>query len=825
MLQDIRYAYRNLRRSPLFTSIALVSLALGIGANSAIFTLTDQVLLRRLPVRHAGELLYFKSPGPQSGMVWGPDRFSYPMFQDLRDHNLVFAQVAARFDTPLNLSYRNRSEQVTAEIVSGNYFETLGLQTAIGRGLRSDDNRVPGGHSVAVLTYDYWQTRMGGDRGILNQVLLLNGHPMMVIGVAAPGYRGFDVGQRVDVLVPAMMKAQMTPTWNGLDDRRILWLQLVGLLKPGVTVEQAQASLQPYYHALLEMEVRDIPFRSARSRQQFVSKPLLLEAAGRGISGFRNEFEKPLRILVGIVGLLLLIACANLANLLLARAAGRRKEIALRLAMGASRFRLVRQLVVESLVLSLAGAALGLVCAAWTVGGLLGIVSSTGPLGITGSLDWRVFGFTFVLALATGVVFGLVPAWQATSPELANTLKDQAANVSPGTGHVRLRKALVISQFAISLLLLIAATLFTRSLHNLRNVDLGFRRDALVAFDLNPELNAYSAARIRQFAGTMQEQIGAIPGIRAAAIGVSPLMADDVNIRTVHVEGYQAREDEDMNPQMDSVSPGYFATLGIPLRLGREFQAGDRLGTPQVAIVNEAFAKYFFKGGNPLGRHFGFGHDKGFPIEIVGVVANAKYSNVNEQTARMTYVPFAQQDRPGSLVVYARAAGEPEAVFPAIRRAVRQIDPALPVNRLRTMEEQVDVNLSAPRLIATLSGLFAALATILAAIGLYGVMAYTVTRRTREIGIRLALGAGRGNVLRLVMREVAILTAAGVAVALPCAVALTRLLRSELYGVGPNDPLSMAAALVAMVAIALLAGYVPAERATRVNPNVALRYE
>jgi predicted permease len=825
MLQDIRYAYRNLRRSPLFTSIALVSLALGIGANSAIFTLTDQVLLRRLPVRHAAELLYFKSPGPQSGMVWGPDRFSYPMFQDLRDHNLVFAQVAARFDTPLNLSYRNRSEQVTAEIVSGNYFETLGLQTAIGRGLTSDDNRVPGGHSVAVLTYDYWQTHMGGDRGILNQVLLLNGHPMTVIGVAAPGYRGFDVGQRVDVLVPAMMKAQMTPTWNGLDDRRILWLQLVGLLKPGVTVEQAQASLQPYYRALLEMEVRDIPFRSARSRQEFVSKPLQLEAAGRGISGFRNEFEKPLRILAGIVGLLLLIACANLANLLLARATGRRKEIALRLAMGASRFRLVRQLVVESLVLSLAGAALGLVCAAWTVGGLLGIVSSTSPLGITGSLDWRVFAFTFVLALATGVLFGLVPAWQATSPELAATLKDQAANVSAGAGHVRLRKALVVSQFAISLLLLIAATLFTRSLHNLRNVDLGFRRESLVAFNLNPELNAYSATRIRQFAGTMQEQIGAIPGIRAAAIGVNPLVGDDIDMRTVHVEGYQAREDEDMNPQMDSVSPGYFATLGIPLRLGREFQAGDRLGTPQVAIVNEAFAKYFFKGQNPLGRHFGFGHDKGFPIEIVGVVANAKYSNVNEQTARMMYTPFAQQDRPGSLVVYARAAGEPEAVFPAIRRAVRQIDPALPVNRLRTMEEQVDVNLSAPRLIAMLSGLFAALATILAAIGLYGVMAYTVTRRTREIGIRLALGAGRGNVLRLVMREVAILTATGVAVALPCAVALTRLLRSELYGVGPNDPLSMMAALVAMVAVALLAGYVPAERATRVNPNVALRYE
>ncbi len=825
MLQDIRYAYRNLRRSPLFTSIALLSLALGIGANSAIFAIADQVLLRLLPVRHASELLSFTSPGPQSGHVWGENRFSYPMFQDLRDHNLVFAKVAARFDTPLNLSYHNQSEQVTAEIVSGNYFDTLGLPTAIGRGLSSDDNRVPGGHSVAVLTYDYWKTRLGGDPAILNQVLLLNGHPMTVIGVAAPGYRGFDIGQRVDVLVPAMMKAQMTPTWNGLDDRRVIWLQLVGRLKPGVTVQQAEASLQPYYRALLEMEARDIPFRFARSRKQFVSKPLKFVPAGRGISDFRDQFGQPLRILAGIVGLLLLIACANLANLLLARAAGRRKEIALRLAMGASRYRLVRQLVVESLVLSLAGAALGLVCAAWAVGGLLGMLSGAGNLGVTGSLDWRVFGFTFALALATGVLFGLVPAWQATSPGLANALKDQAASVSPGAGHVRLRKLLVVSQFALSLLLLIAAALFSRSLGNLRHVDLGFRGESLLAFDLDPELNAYSPERIRLFAGTIQERVAAIPGVEAAAIGVNPVVGDNIDMRTVHVEGYQPREDEDMNPYADSVSPGYFATLGIPLRMGREFNQADRFRAPRVAIVNTAFATYFFKGENPLGRRFGFGHDKGYPIEIVGVVANSKYSRVEEKTPRAVYLPFAQEEQPGSLVVYARAAGDPKGLFATIRRTVRRVDPVLPVNRLRTMREQVDSNLSAQRLIATLSGFFAGLATILAAIGLYGVMAYTVTRRTREIGIRLALGAARGSVLRLVMREVAVLTAAGVAIALPASAALSRLLRSELYGVGPNDPLSVAAALIALVAVALVAGYIPAERATRVNPNIALRYE
>ena len=684
---------------------------------------------------------------------------------------------------------------------------------------------MPGGHSVAVLTYDYWQSRLGGDPAILNQVLLLNGHPMTVIGVAAPGYRGFDVGQRVDVLVPAMMKAQMTPTWNGLDDRRVIWLQLVGRLRPGVTVQQAEASLQPYYHALLEMEARDIPFRFARARKEFVSKPLKIQPAGRGISDFRDQFNQPLRILLGIVGMLLLIACANLANLLLARAAGRQKEIALRLAMGASRFRLVRQLVVESLMLSLAGAALGLVCAAWTVGGLLGILSNADSLGITGSLDWRVFAFTFALALVTGVLFGLVPAWQATSPRLAHTLKNQAANVSPGSGHVRLRKALVVSQVALSLLLLIAATLFTRSLHNLRNVDLGFHRESLLAFDLAPALNAYSAERIRRFAGTIQERVAAIPGVRAAAIGVNPVVGDSIDMRSIHVEGYQAREDENMSPYCDSVSPGYFSTLGIPLQIGREFNEADRLRSPQVAVVNDAFAKYFFKGANPIGRRFGFGKDKGTPVEIVGVVRNSKYSRVEEETPRVVYLPFAQDPNPGSMVVYARAAGDPRALFPAVRRTVRQVDAVLPVTRLRTMEEQVDSSLSAQRLIATLSGLFAGLATILAAIGLYGVMAYTVTRRTREIGIRLALGAGRRNVLRLVMREVAILTAAGMAIALPAAVAAARLLRSELYGVGPSDPLSILAALIALVAVALLAGYIPAERAARVNPNVALRYE
>ena len=485
MLQDFHYAIRNLRRNPLFTTIAVVSLALGIGANSAVFTIADQVLLRLLPVKHARRLVSFTSPGPQSGQIWGENRFSYPMYQDFRDHNTVFDGVAARFPTALNLSYNNRSERIQAELVSGTWFETLGLTTALGRGLTAADDLLPGGHPVVVLTYDYWKSRFNGNPGILNQKVLLNGHPMTVVGVAAEGYHGFDPAQRVHALVPTMMKAEMTPTWNGLKDRRVIWLQLVGRLRSGVTGRQAQGSLEPYYHGLLIMEMQSMKFSKERTRTEFATKPLILVPAGKGVSGLREQLGSPLLILLGIVGLLLLIACANVANLLLARAVGRQKEIAVRLAVGASRFLLVRQLIAESLVLSLAGGAAGILFAWWTGGALLGLLANSTELPLSAAPDVRVFAFTFALSLLTGILFGLAPTFQATSPRLALTLKDQANNVSAGGGHVRLRKALVISQVALSLLMLIAAALFARSLHNLKNVDLGFRRERLLRFGVD----------------------------------------------------------------------------------------------------------------------------------------------------------------------------------------------------------------------------------------------------------------------------------------------------------------------------------------------------
>jgi predicted permease len=658
--------------------------------------------------------------------------------------------------------------------------------------------------------------------------------------VSQTGFDGVDIGYVPSIRVPVLMKALMTPNWDDVDNRRSRWVNVFGRLKPDVTLEQARAALQPYFHAVLEQEVLDAAFSGTTSytREQFLKGQVDLLPAAQGRSPIRQQLSQPLWLLLGIVGGVLLIACANVASLLIARATSRQKEIAVRLALGASRGRIVGQLLVESIMLAAIGGLLGLVIASWTTKFLLGFlpVSDT-PHVISGSIDNRVLVFNFVLSLATGLVFGLVPALRSTKPNLAPTLKDQVGAVVGGGGGVRLRKGLVVAQVTVSVVLLISAGLFIRSLRNLRTLDLGLKTENLIAFNLSPLLNGYSPVRSKQLEKQLLDRISTTPGVTGMAFAQMGLLEGNEWDSSISVEGYESKPGEQMNPYCNAVSPGYFKTMGIPLIAGRDFDDRDvrfeaadpkaKLPSYKVAIVNESYAKRYFGGRSPIGRHIGFGLNPGTktPIEIIGVVKDSKYTGVRDDVPQQVFFAFMENDNAGGAVNYVRTTTQPDAAFGAIRQIVRQLDTNLPIYNLRTMEHQVDQSLLNDRLIATLSTAFGALATILAVIGLYGVMAYTVARRTREIGVRMALGAVPADVVWLVMREVLALVGSGLVLGLVGAWGLSRFVGSQLYGVTGSDPATVAGACIVLAAVAALAGYIPARRATRVNPVLALRYE
>ena len=827
--QDLRYSVRGLAQSPVFTAVALLSIALGIGANTAVFSLMDQALLRSLPVKHPEQLVLFTCHGARSGWIdtsYGSDyTFSFPMYRDFRDGTSVFDGVIARFPVRMSMSWRGQTERIFGDLVTGNYFEVLGVHAAIGRTLTKDDDRTPDAHPLVVLSYGYWKRRFGSDPAILNQVINLNNHPMTVVGVVQAGFHGVGTGEAPDVYVPMMMRAEMSPGHKDLGVRRALWLNIFARLKPGVSALQAEAAVNAFWRPILEMEAKEIKDMRPASRARFVNARLSLLPGNKGISGAPREFGMGLKLLMGMVGLLLLIACANVANLMIARATARQKEIGIRLALGAGRFRIIRQLLVESLAISIAGGLLGLVVAEWTGDALLRFLPpDPATQGITSQPDARVLLFAFGLSVLTGIFFGLAPAFQTRRDDVAVTLREQASNLMGGLSHLRFRKTLVISQVALSLLLLVGAGLFARSLYNIKNIDPGFHTGHLISFAIQPSLNGYDAARIRTLFRQLQDNIAALPGVRSVTMATEPLLSGDQDMSSIEVEGYTAKEDESNAIDENHVGPGYFAAMGIPLLAGRDFTKSDDANAPKVAVINGAFARYFFGVENPIGRRLRLGSDKQRSIEIVGVVKESKHSDLREKPVRFMYFPYTQGSA-GGITFYVRTTQEPAALAAMLRQQVQRLDPNLPIFGVKTMEQQIDESIFTDRLVAALSIAFGALATLLAAIGLYGVMAYMVVRRTREIGIRVALGAMPREVLSLVMREVAMLAAVGIVIALAASLALGRVIGSQLFGVSGRDPLVMIAATLLLAGVAAIAGFIPAARAARVDPLVALRYE
>jgi putative ABC transport system permease protein len=829
--KDVVYALRSLRRTPLFTAAAVLSLALGIGANTAIYSLIDQVLLRALPVREPERLVIVHSPGYRNGLVWSDENdgraaFSYPMYRDLRDKAESLSGLLARFGFDASFVFNGKTQRGSGEMVSGNYFDVLGVRPALGRLLAPEDDAAAGMSSVAVLSHDFWLKHFAGRGDVLNQQISINGRSMTVVGVTARGFYGVQLGYRPDAFVSITLKPQMTPNWNGLDSHRDYWLNIMGRLKPGVSVAQAQAQLQSVYLPLLQAEA-DEQFRSASARERYTAKPIILEAGGAGRRLLRSETRQPLLALMAMVGLVLLIACANVANLLVARGTARERETAVRLAIGASRGRLVRQCLIESVILALAAGVAGLVVAQWTLSGLLAFVpEQSGTRALSASLDGRVLLFSSLLSIATGIVFGLVPAFETTRPDVATGLKAGTASLS-AFRHARIRKLLVIAQVAFTLLMLVGAGLFGKTLLKMKAIDVGLKSENVIRFRIAPDLNGYTSEQSRNLYRRLHSALLEVPGVANASLATIPVFADTDSGSNVTVEGYTANRDEDMNLAQNEVGPRYFATLGIPLVAGREFNEGDNLSDPKVCLINEATAARFFKDRNPIGYHIAFGGGNTVvpDMTIVGVVKNSMHSRVGEEMKRFIYTPYLQKKNLNQMTFYIRSGMEPTAVMNGLQNKVRELEPALPVSDMKTLETQIDESLSDKRMMTLFSLAFGLLSVALAGFGVYGVMSYLVSRRAREIGIRIAVGAPLSSVRWLIMKEILVMTALGTVIGLPLALALGRAAQSLLYGMTGMDLQVTLLALAAILLLALAGGYIPARRATRVDPVTALRNE
>ncbi len=820
-IHDLRFGARMLIKNPGFTLVAALSLALGIGANTAIFSLLDALLLKPLPVKQPEQLVIVGTDTPsQPGR--GFSFFSYPVFREIREKNSVFSGMFARSGLQMSLSGSGQTERVQGEVVSGNFFSVLGVNPLVGRLLTEADDQTPGEHPVAVISFNFWQRRFGADPQIVGKTISLNGYPFTIIGVSQQGFHGVEVGAAPDVRIPLMMDGQVRPKPGApiFEQRGNWWLSVMARLNPGVSVEQAQAATDTVFQIAREPDVRRIKGDSPDDRD-FKSRRIQLVSAKTGASNLSHQLSQPLFVLMCLVGVVLLIACLNVANLLLARATMRQKEIAVRLALGAGRFRLARQLLTEGFLLSALGGSLGLLFARWGTDVLLGFLPQGRALEI--NPDLRMFGFTLSVTLLSGLLFSLVPALQSTRPNLIPALKNDAV-VAPGGGRRwEMGRLLVILQVALSLVLLIGAGLFARSLRNLKMVDTGYNADQIVTMAFDPAQSGYKIERLRNFYSQLSERLGALPGVKITTFTRHMPMGGSYSRIGIEVPGYQPRPDEEMAVLFNQIGPQFFATFGAPLSLGREFIPQDTPESPKVVIVNHSLARYFFGVENPLGRRITLENYK--DLEIVGVVADAKYRNLREAAPQTAYIPYSQYHQLGQRILCARAAGDPGALVAAIRREARSLDPNLPVFNVKTFAEQIDESISRERLVALLSSFFGFFALLLAALGLYGVMAYAVTRRTRELGIRMALGALTRDVLGLVLKEGMTLAGLGVAFGLIVALGVTRLTKSLLFGVSATDPLTLLGAVLLLVSVALLACWLPARRATKVDPLTALRHD
>ncbi len=859
--QDLRYGARMLFRNPGFTAIAVLSLALGIGANTALFSVVDAMLLKKLPVREPERLVLFKARAPREfspGSYSGNSRtdpvtgqrvmtsFPYQSYLRLRERPGVLSDVFAFGSISLNVNAGGEADVATGQAVSGNYYDGLGVQAWLGRTITDQDDRAGAG-PVALLSYRYWQRRFGGDQAIIGKQINLNNVAFTVIGVTPPGFEGaMQAGSTQDVSIPIAWEPQMYTVREGsyMYGAGVWWLRLMGRLKPGATAEQARDQLEGVFQQSV-IEHRTARQSQAQGNQIKTLDPkdyprLSLDPGSQGEMNIRQTYAPSLYMLLGAVGLVLLIACANVANLLLARAASRQKEIGVRLALGASRWRLIRQLLTESVLLAGLGGALGAMFALWIKDGLLA-VSDWGGRGMRAlepQLDWRVLGFALALSLLTGIVFGIAPAWRATKVDLTPALKD-SVRASSAASRSLLSKSLVVIQVALSLLLLVGAGLFLRTLLNLQRVEPGFNTRNLLLFGIQPGLIGYKEEGLAQLYQQMTERIEAVPGVQAVTFSRTALLSQSSSSRSVFLRGAlsaapdsEGRIKESGEGYVHQVCENFLEAMEIRLLAGRSLRAQDDARAPKVAVVNETFARSYFPNQNPIGKRFTFDPDKPDNVEIVGLAKDAKYTRQRDEVPPTAYLSWRQELRSMAFAtIEVRTAGEPSALLPAIRKAVSEVDANLPLNNIRTQIEQADETLRLERLFAKLLSLFGLLAQQLASIGLYGVMAYSVSQRTHEIGIRMALGANQRDVLKMIMGQGMLLTVIGVALGLAGAYVLTKYLESliglsrMLYGVKVSDPATYATIAVLLTLVALVACFIPALRATRVDPMIALRYE